>query len=88
MQEETPESRQQIQMHQSRLPGNLREGRMNFTIGRCKHDQAKYCKNWNGKGNLLKVTSLSVDAVVNNKIKCPPKHKDCPFKVEPKGSGK
>jgi len=57
---------------------------MSFVIGRCKHDESKYCKNWDGRGNLLKLTSLSVDAVVNNKIKCPRNHKDCLFKVSPR----
>ena len=55
---------------------------MNFVIGRCKHEPTKYCKNWDGKGNMLKITSLSADATVNSKIRCPRKRKSCPFKIE------
>ena len=57
---------------------------MSFIIGRCKHDKTKFCKNWDGRGNLLKLTSLSVDAVVSNRIRCPKKHANCPFMVTPK----
>lgn len=55
---------------------------MSFVIGRCKHDPTKYCKNWDGTGNILKVTSPEADAIAKG-VKCPRKHKDCPFMVIP-----
>lgn len=57
---------------------------MNGTVvAQCKHDHQKYCKNWDGKGNLDEFNS---GGIASDSVKCPSNTKACEFLVTPKPS--
>ncbi|MCJ7791218.1 MAG: hypothetical protein MUP49_02210 [Dehalococcoidia bacterium] len=50
-------------------------------IPKCRADNKKYCNNWDGKGDVNKLTNGGVfDG------ECPTGKNPCPFKVTPKPS--
>ena len=64
-------------------------------MARCKHDGKKYCKNWDGKGNICDHKDLipektescrDFDGEFNGQ--CPSNIKTCEFKVTPTPSPK
>ena len=65
---------------------------MSTVIAKCRHNPEKYCKNWNGKGNIYdyknipdaaarKQSCQDLDGNFNGQ--CPSNIKTCEFKVTP-----
>ena len=55
----------------------------NVVVAKCRHDDTKYCKNWDGHGNVGDFQEK--DSTF--KGKCPTPIKTCKFKVTPTPSG-